>query len=251
MNNIRFEDQNSKRQTSKGKRFYIALGICLIAIGVAAFVTYDSVKKFIEQDTTSYSSETGKFPQQGQKEEKPQQPQKEDQNFFGHDNDNVKASDDLEDSKLKEETKSVETKAEASGIIVYPAGQNIIKKYSGENPAFSKTFNDWRIHNGTDFAIGQGEKVKAITDGVVKEIFDDPLLGMTIVVDHAGGFTAFYSGLGNTTMVNVGDTVESGQEIGSINDIPSEVADGSHLHLSIKKDGKFIDPIGILGDVQQ
>ena len=244
MNNIRFEDQNGKK-TNKRKRFYIALGVCLIAIGVAAFATYDSVKKFMEQDENNYSSETGKFPQQIPKEEKPQNDAK---GFFGQDN--PKSSVNLEGSKRKEEEKVVETEVQASGVIVYPAGQNILKKYSGENPIFSKTFNDWRIHNGTDFAFEQGEKVKSITDGVVKEVFDDPLLGMTIVIDHAGDFTAFYSGLGNTTMVNIGDKVEVGQEIGSINDIPSEVADGYHLHLSIKKDGKFIDPIEVLGTVQ-
>lgn len=242
MNNIRFEDQ---KQKNKGKRFYIALGVCLIAVGIAAFVTYDSVKKFIEQDTTNYSSETGKFPQQNTKEENSKKTAKSYSN-----QDNAKSSRDLESLKPEEEIKAVETKAEASGVIVYPAGQNVIKKYSGENPAFSKTFGDWRVHNGTDFALEQGEKVKSITDGVIKEIFDDPLLGMTIVIEHTGDFTAFYSGLGNTTMVNAGDSVEAGQEIGSINDIPSEVADGYHLHLSIKKDGKFIDPIEILGTVQ-
>ncbi|MDQ5983790.1 MAG: M23 family peptidase [Eubacteriales bacterium SKADARSKE-1] len=245
MNNIKLDDLNNKRQPVKKKRFYIALGICIIAIGIAAFTTYDSVRKFIEQDTTNYSTEKVKFSQPSLNEEKPQQ---EDQSFFNKDN--TKPSYDLEKSKPHEEVESVETKAEASGVIVYPAGKDIIKKYSGENPAFSNTFNDWRIHNGIDFALPQGEKVKSITDGVVKETFDDPLLGMTIVIDHAGDFTGFYSGLGNTTMVNVGDTVEAGQEIGSINDIPSEVADGHHLHLSIKKDGKFIDPREVLGDVQ-
>ena len=67
------------------------------------------------------------------------------------------------------------------------------------------------------------------------------------MIDHNGEFVAYYSGLGNTTMVNANDKVEAGQDIGSINDIPSEKEDGYHLHLAIKKDDSFVDPTDVLG----
>ncbi len=107
--------------------------------------------------------------------------------------------------------------------------------------------NDWRVHEGIDLAAEQGSKVKSITNGKVKEIYNDSLYGTTMVIEHEGSFVAYYSGLGETTLVNANDAVEAGQEIASINDIPCEAADGYHLHLAIKKDGKFINPKEILG----
>ena len=87
-----------------------------------------------------------------------------------------------------------------------------------------------------------------MNSGTVTDVFDDPAIGMTVVIDHDQGFISYYSGLGNTVMVKKDDKVRAGQDIGSINDIPSEAADGYHLHLGVKKDGIWVDPMSILKD---
>ena len=40
-----------------------------------------------------------------------------------------------------------------------------------------------------------------------------------------------------------GDIVEIGKRIGVVGSIPSEVADETHLHFMVLKDGKEVDPI--------
>lgn len=246
MNEIKINNPKEKNK-KKGAHFYAALGICILAVGVAAYTTYDSIKRFAGSDDDVITSKT----QQRYKV----------QNNNSAENDAKNASNkakiidkNLDKSRIKSQTDTtsdsqdvVSTNAESSGVIVYPTSKNIIKNFSGENPVFSKTLNDWRIHKGIDLAAEQGSKIKAITNGKVKEIYNDALYGTTMVIEHDGGFSAYYSGLGETTMVNVDDKVESGQEIASINSIPCESADGYHLHLSIKKDDKFIDPTEILG----
>lgn len=246
MNEIKINSPKEKNK-KKGAHFYAALGICILAVGVAAYTTYDSIKRFAGSDDDVITSKT----QQRYKV----------QNNNSAENDAKNASNkakitdkNLDKSKIKSQTDTtsdsqdvVSTNAESSGVIVYPTSKNIIKNFSGENPVFSKTLNDWRVHKGIDLAAEQGSKIKAITNGKVKEIYNDALYGTTMVIEHDGGFSAYYSGLGETTMVNVDDKVESGQEIASINSIPCESADGYHLHLSIKKDDKFIDPTEILG----
>ncbi len=246
MNEIKINNPKEKNK-KKGAHFYAALGICILAVGVAAYTTYDSIKRFAGSDDDVITSKT----QQRYKV----------QNNNSAENDAKNASNkakiidkSLDKSRIKSQTDPtsdsqdvVSTNAESSGVIVYPTSKNIIKNFSGENPVFSKTLNDWRIHKGIDLAAEQGSKIKAITNGKVKEIYNDALYGTTMVIEHDGGFSAYYSGLGETTMVNVDDKVESGQEIASINSIPCESADGYHLHLSIKKDDKFIDPTEILG----
>lgn len=109
-----------------------------------------------------------------------------------------------------------------------------------------KTLGDWRCHEGTDFKAEKGSSVKAVTSGVVTDIYEDPSYGTTIVISHDSGFTAYYSGLNEDVLVKKGNRIKSGEEIGIIDTVPCEILDEPHLHLSINKDGKFIDPILVL-----
>ena len=74
--------------------------------------------------------------------------------------------------------------------VVYPVGGNVLKEFSGEAPVYSVTLDDWRVHEGVDFAAEKGAVVKAFTGGQVKEIYDDPMLGKTMVISHSGGYEA-------------------------------------------------------------
>ena len=247
MNEIKTNEPKEKSK-KKGGHFYAALSICILAVGVAAYTTYDSIKRFAGPDDDVVASKT----QQKYSVHK--------SNLAENSNKNEADKAISRESKLgenrfmddslseynDESQEVVSANTEVSGVIVYPTSKDIKKGFSGENPVYSETLKDWRIHNGIDLVAEQGSKVKAITNGRVKEIYNDALYGTTMVIEHDGGFVAYYSGLGETTLVNVDDKVESGQEIASINDIPCESADGYHLHLSIKKDSKFIDPLEIL-----
>lgn len=242
MNEIKINDAKEKNK-KKGINFYVALGICILAVGVAGWTTYDSIKRFTgPDDDVNVSNVSPKYKVKTENSAK-NTARKPTSNA----NSESKQMSGSRPAQESDEQQSVSVNAQASGTIVYPTSKDIIKDFSGENPVFSKTLNDWRTHEGIDLAAEQGSKIKSITNGKVKEIYNDPLYGATMVVEHEGGFVAYYSGLGETTLVNANDVVEAGQEIASINDIPCEAADGYHLHLAIKKDGKFINPKEILG----
>ena len=242
------------KSKKRGKSFYVALMICLLAVLVAISSTYTSFKylqKPANKDDFSTNNSRNILP-------KVTGLSKDDENFKaakkykeivgGEETTKAEMKENLSSSGSNEE--AVPTKGQAVGTIILPAGKKLAKKYSGESPVYSKTFNDWRMHNGVDFNLPLGEKVLAITDGTVKDIYEDPMLGTTVVIDHEGDFTAIYSGLGKTTMVNVGDNIENGAEIGSIGDLPCEILDGEHLHLSVKRGDTYIDPLEILGKIE-
>ncbi len=239
--NLNTTQPEKKKKKKKGAHFYTAVTICILAVGVAGYTTYDSIKRFAGPDEDALVSKT----QQRYQVQTTIEPSDDEISSSSYDYSSVMNSFD---SKHNDDVRAQKTAATAeAATIIYPTSKDIIKGYSGDTPVFSKTLNDWRVHNGIDLAAEQGSKIKAITNGKVADIFNDELLGTTMVIEHDGGFIAFYSGLGETTLVNAGDAVESGQEIASINDIPCEAADGYHLHLAIKKDDKFIDPVEILG----
>lgn len=243
MNEIKITD--SKDTKKKGMHFYAALGICILAVGVAAYTTYDSIKRFAGSDDNVSASKT----QQRYKVQSDRSSENT-ANKINSIEKNLNQAPIRTRPAIEVDNNSqevVSANAAASGVIVYPTTKDVKKAFSGETPVYSETLKDWRVHNGIDLAAEQGSKIKAITGGTVKEIYNDALFGTTMVIEHDGGFVAYYSGLGETTMVNVDDKVDAGQEIASISNIPCESADGYHLHLAIKKDGNFVDPVEILG----
>lgn len=279
MKKIKFENfvKGNSKYGKGGKGFYIALAVCIIAVGAAAWSTYGSVMNYMNPKTkasplTSASdapadriisgitgsngtaSSTSKQPMSDTSSSQPSLSTDEgktdssensvtETSVTQHSQNNSK--DTSEDGTV-ETVNTLEPEPESDGALIYPVGKNVLKKYSGENPVFSKTFNDWRVHRGVDFAADKGSPVKAMTGGVVKEIYTDDLMGVTVVIEHNGGFVAYYSGLGETTMVRPGDGVGAGDIIGAIKGIPSEQLDDFHLHLEIKKADKFVDPLELL-----
>ena len=239
MSNMRFEKKDNKNKI-KGKGFYIALAICLVAVGAAAWTTYDSVMEFMEPTETEISRQEAVI------EQKPQKEEEEAGNTLKGIVERNETNSSEKTSKLEVQQTNTGNDKDKDTLIIFPVGNNIIKEFSDTNPVYSKTLCDWRVHNATDFSAEQGAVVKAMNSGEVKDIYDDPCLGMTIVIEHDEGFTAYYSGLGDTVMVEKGQRVSAGDDIGSINDVPCEINDGMHLHLAVNKDGKWINPMSIL-----
>ena len=57
MNEIKINNPKEKNK-KKGAHFYAALGICILAVGVAAYTTYDSIKRFAGSDDDVIPSKT-------------------------------------------------------------------------------------------------------------------------------------------------------------------------------------------------
>lgn len=236
---LHFQSSNGRKITGKG--FYIALGVCLIAIGVAAWTTYDSVVKYANpsESSSTAASQTVK------------PTDKTVSGVTGKPSSSSTASKASSSSTASKPVSSVPAKT--AGIITngkvtyyYPVGQAVSKKYSGSNLVKSVTMNDFRVHSGTDFTAKIGDVVCAIADGKVTDIYKDDLLGNVMVISHNGSVIARYCGLGDTPLVKKGANVKSGQKIGSVSTVPFEMVEPPHLHLEIKKDGVLVDPVSIL-----
>ena len=108
---------------------------------------------------------------------------------------------------------------------------------------YDETMADWRTHSGIDIKAEEGDAVKTAADGVVKEVRYDDLMGVTVVITHEDGYETQYSCLQQEPPVEQGKTVKAGDIIGLVGSTASAEADvGPHLHFSVSKDGKVIDP---------
>ena len=115
---------------------------------------------------------------------------------------------------------------------------------------FSSSMGYWRTHNGVDFSADAGESVMSIANGTVTAVQHTVLEGTVITVDHGAGLFSYYKGLDSNIAVEVGQAVEKGTVLGSVAaNMPYERDEGAHLHLEMKQDGKFVDPLNYIPDL--
>ncbi len=142
-----------------------------------------------------------------------------------------------------EETES--TAAEALPEFVNPTGGALLNEYSIEVPVFSVTMEDYRTHNGVDICVQMGERVLAAADGVIKEIWEDPMMGTCISISHAAEAESVYKNLSPEIPegIAVGAEVAEGTFIAvSGESALAEIAEDPHIHFELKVNGEYVDP---------
>lgn len=215
--------ENKIMKFLNGKGFYAAVGACVLAIGITAWVAFDSLPKPATKNNAASSQTSSLAPAAGVQS-------------------GVKAANEAP----KQEVSSQAPKQPVATYFVLPLTGEIIKPYSDSELQYSKTYDDFRIHKGIDIAADKGTVVKSCGDGTVREIKNDALLGTLVIIDHGNGVAAHYCGLAAKTTVKVGDTVKSGDTIGAVGEMPEESGDVSHLHLEFYENGVLTSPLSLI-----
>ena len=253
-------------QFVENKGFYMILGLCVVAIGVSAYVLFFTTP---EQEPL-VGQIVGESPQAGVSGQVPNVtvPQRQEEK----DPPSVKTNEEPKEKKTQPTAPSQsrqENPAAVSATVEekpFNAAQvdvkttvkqpvftlpiqsaGIQREYSGNELVADPTMGDWRTHNGTDFACDEGDTVMAVLDGAVAEIYEDALMGACIRIDHGAGLESSYCGVVADDGLKVGDTVSAGQTIGRADRSNlAESAQESHLHLEMTEGGLYVDPMTIL-----
>ncbi len=129
----------------------------------------------------------------------------------------------------------------------YPDGQPVLGKaqVSSEFGIRGNPFGGsaYEVHEGMDFVGAVGDIIAATGDGVVILSGDNGGYGISVTIDHGHGYKTLYGHM-SKTRVEVGDRVKSGQIIGYIGSTGR--SSGPHLHYSLYKDDKSINPRTLL-----
>ena len=127
--------------------------------------------------------------------------------------------------------------------VVSPLDGTTVTVFSMTELLYDETMADWRTHDGLDIQAAEGDAVKTAAAGMVLEVSNDELMGTTVVIEHADGYTTLYSSLQTEPPVAPGEWVEAGDVIGMVGSTAAaENTMGAHLHFSVSKDGQIIDP---------
>lgn len=228
-----------KRHIKNAGKFYALTVMILAVTAVAAFLSAQQKAKQLTQLATASRQE-----QQYTLPDKTQSVTYANNPVTGV-KDDRRSSEAL--SEEAEESAPADNPTARAESFVLPIDGSIIKDYSEGELVYSKTMGDWRAHTGVDYQGAENEPVRAVNNGTVTSVTYDELWGTVVEIDHYQGMTVRYCGLNGDDAVKEGTKVAAGEKIGTLGKIPIESGDGVHLHLEIRLDGVYVDPVEAMG----
>ncbi|MBE6971335.1 MAG: M23 family metallopeptidase [Ruminococcaceae bacterium] len=203
-----------------GRGFYIALALCLTAVGIIGYMALTEEEPPVENvvNPTPVIDKTPVTPPPVVEKIEPE-------------------------VEVEEEVEPVLQVEELLPQVISPLDGTTVTVFSMTELMYDETMADWRTHDGLDIQAAEGDAVKTAAAGMVLEVKNDELMGTTVVIEHAEGYTTLYSSLQEEPPVAPGETVEAGDIIGLVGSTAAaENTMGPHLHFSVSKDGQVIDP---------
>lgn len=260
-----FKHTKQEKETTERVGFYVALTICMVAIGLAIWSAYADVNQSADESDNSYfaSLSGSKEPvaqqmtgvteapasgaaaaSDGQTSAAPTQPATQ---APAQTPSEKATSPRTEDEEMQEELTALQAVLRVADSLVYPVENcSVVKQYS-EEAVFNKTMGDYRAHTGCDFAAEAGDSVTAMCGGTVKNISVSELYGVIVEVESEG-FSVYYCGLDPDLTVDKGESVKTGDTIGKAAQVPCESRDDGHIHVEIRVGNKLIDPLSVINN---
>jgi murein DD-endopeptidase MepM/ murein hydrolase activator NlpD len=130
--------------------------------------------------------------------------------------------------------------------MALPVVGPISKGYDSTLQVYSTTMGDYRIHLGLDMNTEAAAPVVAAADGVISQIWDDPMMGKCVAISHSGDAYTIYKNLDPTLPEGtaVGCAVKAGDTIGNVGQSAVlELAEEPHLHFEMTVGGLSVDPL--------
>lgn len=126
------------------------------------------------------------------------------------------------------------------GTLDWPVDGEIVARFGR---AVHPVYKTEIINNGIDIRAPRGTPVKAVEAGRVVYVDWNGGYGLTLILDHDGGYYSLYSHL-DRALVSIHQRVARGQAVATVGESGS--LEGPKLHFEIRQGGRAIDPIGWL-----
>ncbi|MBQ5317721.1 MAG: M23 family metallopeptidase [Oscillospiraceae bacterium] len=223
------------------KSLLITTGVCIAVAAIAGFYTYNKASdqlnaEIIGNNKTTLSAEATTETHVNAE-----------QTNIAKTENTTDTETEVIESAIAPEVEVVEDAAVTPQVMVRPLNGEIINSFSNNELVKSKTLNVWKTHDGVDIAGALDEKVKSMTSGKVTKVYEDPMMGACVIIDHGNGLEGYYCNLSKDIPIAEGQNVSAGTIIGMVGDTAeSEISEPFHLHFAVKKNGEWIDPIALI-----
>ncbi|WP_024469436.1 peptidoglycan DD-metalloendopeptidase family protein [Treponema pedis] len=133
-----------------------------------------------------------------------------------------------------------ELKKALGELFIYPITGRLTSPFGNRRDPFTGRLS---FHTGIDIAAPVGTQIKATLDGTVAYTGVSVIYGNYVIISHGGGYQSMYGHL-SAVAVKRGQTVNQGGIIGKVGNTGRST--GPHLHFSVYKNGKLINPLTVL-----
>lgn len=267
-------DKRKKRQFDKEKIFSVVASLAIVAalvFGVVSIVksTSSGKKNYIDLNVAKETTPAKDGIKEAKVDDAKKQEQKETKK---HESETKKISEtEPVTEKTKEQetepvtepatvvaSQNIETQAEpVSGPIynfgedsnlIWPVAGEIILGYNMDNTIYFPTLDQYKCNPSIIVSAPVGNNVLSAAAGVVKDIYEDSILGTVMVVSIGDGYELRYGQLSDL-QVGISDNVEVGQVLAKV-DEPTRyfTVEGSNLYFELTKDGMPMDPMLYLNE---
>jgi len=100
-----------------------------------------------------------------------------------------------------------------------------------------------QFHSGLDIGAPMGAPVRAAMSGRISHVGYDNSFGNYVVINHHSGYRTLYAHM-SVVRVKAGSYVGTGERIGDVGS--SGLSTGPHLHFTVYKDGKTVNPRSLM-----
>lgn len=242
-----------------GKGFYIVLFLCVATIGMSGYYLFQTLNDPQEGALSAGGDASVVLPDseangpdpEGSLSTAGQSPVEDTTSPVTGPKPDASQPDDPEPAaQPSEATETSVPTAPKALVCTWPVKGELLRDFSVETLALDPTMGDWRTHGGLDIASTLGVDVLAMAAGTVTEVYEDGLMGTTVVINHGDGLTSTYANLNGQATVEPGESVNTGDILGAVGE--SAIAESGlapHLHLEVWKDGERVDPMDYLPEL--
>jgi len=155
----------------------------------------------------------------------------------------VAAEEPSTDPVQADKTIAISNPAEDSSEMVAPVIGAIGTEYTQDSLIYSETLEEWTAHKGIDIMAEEGAQVMASLSGTVQEVYDDPLWGKVVIIDHGNELLTKYANLSEKGLVKEGVKVNKGDVIGTVGKSAQiEMLMKPHVHFEVIENGISVNP---------
>ena len=236
----------SEKNAASAKALAVASVVGVLAIGAAVFAAYNStMERLVPTNTGTTSTNTWVFDAEPVENPVSDVPNEEKEYPA------ISPADEAEAEEVALETEEPAEEVNKPVVVdvgnILPVEGEVSHPFSGGELVKSETLGVWKTHDGCDILCELGTDVKSMSEGEVKEIREDPLWGVYVIVKQTNGLEVHYCGLAKELNVKAGQQIKQGEIIGKTGDTCQvEIVQQPHLHLGVKLNGEWVDPMSVV-----
>ncbi len=138
--------------------------------------------------------------------------------------------------------------SETDSSIYFPTKK---KNYTISSYYGYRTLNYYHFHNGIDIPLVRGTPLYPISHGTVTFVGYIKGYGNSIIITYSNGYKTLYGHIDEKFISSVGDTVTPNTVVAYVgpkylsNGKLNGMTTGPHLHYTLYKNGKHINPLNI------